>query len=79
VSCDNEAENLTAFLEKNKDMPWPHLFDPKTPGWHPLATEFGITGIPTMFLIDKKGVVRSVKARENFEEMIPKLLEEKEE
>ena len=77
VSCDNDAEALTAFVAKNKDMPWPHLFDAKTPGWHPLATEYGISGIPTMFLIDKKGVVRSVKARENFEEMIPKLLEEK--
>jgi len=29
-----------------------------------------------MFLIDKKGVVRTVKARENFEELIPKMLAE---
>ena len=69
---------LNGFLEKNKEkMPWPQLFDPATAGWHPLATQYGIHGIPTMFLIDKKGVVRSVSARENFEEMIPKLLEEK--
>ena len=58
-------------------MPWTQLFDEKTPGWHPLATQFGIDGIPTMFLIDKKGVVRTVKARENFEELIPKMLDEK--
>ena len=76
VSCDNDAGNLSEFLAKNKDMPWPQLFDKKAPGWHALATEYGISGIPTMFLIDKKGVVRSVKARENFEEMIPKLLGE---
>ena len=77
VSCDNEGAELTKFLDENKDMPWPQLFDTKNPGWHALATAYGIDGIPTMFLIDKKGILRSVTARENFEEMIPKLLDEK--
>jgi thiol-disulfide isomerase/thioredoxin len=77
VSCDKDGAELTKFLEENKDMPWPQLFDVKNPGWHPLAKSYGIDGIPTMFLIDKKGILRSVTARENFEEMIPKLLEEK--
>ena len=77
VSCDRESAALKAFLAENKDMPWTQLFDEKTPGWHPLATQYGIEGIPTMFLIDKKGVVRSVTARENFETEIPKLLDEK--
>ena len=77
VSCDKNAAELKAFLVEHKDMPWTQLFDEKTPGWHPLATQFGINGIPTMFLIDKKGVVRTVKARENFEELIPKMLDEK--
>ena len=76
VSCDNDANDLSQFLQQNKDMPWPQLFDAKTPGWHQLAKDYGIMGIPTMFLIDKKGVVRTVTARENFEEMIPKLLAE---
>jgi thiol-disulfide isomerase/thioredoxin len=77
VSCDNSGDALTKFLEANPDMPWPQLFDPKTAGWHPLATQYGISGIPTMFLIDKSGVVRTVSAREKFEELIPKMLEEK--
>ncbi|HSZ59332.1 MAG TPA: TlpA disulfide reductase family protein [Tepidisphaeraceae bacterium] len=77
VSCDNSGDDLNAFLKSNPDMPWPQLFDPKTAGWHPLATGYGITGIPTMFLIDKKGVVRTVEARENFEDLIPKMLDEK--
>jgi thiol-disulfide isomerase/thioredoxin len=80
VSCDSEAQALKAFLDKNPDMPWPQLFDaqqnPKI-DWHPLAKEYGINGIPTMFLIDKKGVLRTTEARENFEELIPKMLEEK--
>ena len=76
VSCDNSGDELNAFLKSNPDMPWPQLFDAKTAGWHPLATSYGITGIPTMFLIDKKGVVRTVEARENFEDLIPKMLQE---
>jgi len=76
VSCDNDGEELSKFLKENKDMPWPQLFDAKNPGWHPLAKSYGIDGIPTMFLIDKKGVVRTVEARENFEELIPKMLSE---
>ena len=76
VSCDNDVNELKQFVEQNPDMPWPHLFDETNPGWHPLATQFGIQGIPTMFLIDRKGVVRSVTARQNFEQMIPQLLAE---
>lgn len=77
VSCDRDPAALKAFLTENKDMPWTQLFDEKTPGWHPLATQYGIEGIPTMFLIDKKGIVRSITARENFETEIPKMLDEK--
>ena len=77
VSCDRDAAALKTFLEENKDMPWPQLFNTAKPGWHELATGFGIQGIPTMFLIDKKGIVRTVEARESFEELIPKMLDEK--
>jgi len=76
VSCDQEPDELTKFLAENKDMPWPQLFDPQKPGLHALAEAYGINSIPTMFLIDRKGIVRSVNAEENFEEMIPKLLSE---
>lgn len=80
VSCDTELEALQGFMAKNKDMAWPQLFDAKQNPkleWSPLAKEWGISGIPTMFLIDKNGILHSVTARENFEEAIPKLLEAK--
>jgi thiol-disulfide isomerase/thioredoxin len=77
VSCDQEAEALRTFLMQNKDISWPQLFDVTKPGWHELATSYGIQSIPTMLLIDKKGIVRTVNARQNFEELIPKMLEEK--
>jgi thiol-disulfide isomerase/thioredoxin len=79
VSNDMSAEALTKFLSDKPDMPWPQLFDAAAAAkqqWNPITTGFGINGIPTMFLIDKKGVLRSVTARENMDDLIPKLLAE---
>ena len=81
VSNDQTAEALKDYLAKNPDMPWPQLFDAAAAAkgdWHSVTMSYGIEGIPTMFLIDKKGVCRTVTARENFEEMIPQLLAEPE-
>jgi thiol-disulfide isomerase/thioredoxin len=76
VSCDNDGADLSNFLAENRDMPWPQLFDAAKPGWHPVAEQYGINAIPRMFLIDRKGVLRSVDARESYETMIPQLLNE---
>lgn len=80
VSNDYDADALKKFVAKDPGMPWPQLFDADAAAkhsWNPITQGYGINGIPTMFLIDKKGVCRTVKARENFEELIPKMLEEK--
>jgi thiol-disulfide isomerase/thioredoxin/cytochrome c551/c552 len=77
VSFDQTDKALTAFLAANPDMPWPQMFDPKHAFWNnEFGKKYGIMGIPTMFLIDKNGICRSVKAREDFETEIPKLLAE---
>ena len=76
ISCDNDGGDLRKFLSQNPDMPWPQLFDPSKPGWHPLAVQYGINSIPRMFLIDRKGILRSVDARETYETLIPQLLAE---
>jgi thiol-disulfide isomerase/thioredoxin len=81
VSNDMDGEKLKAYVGQNPDMPWPQLFDAGAAArgdWHPVTTGFGIEGIPTMFLIDKKGICRTIEARQDFEEMIPKLLDEQE-
>jgi thiol-disulfide isomerase/thioredoxin len=78
VSCDNDIEKLRGFLAKNPEMTWPQLFEPsRTTVMHSLADQYGVAGLPSMFLIDRKGIVRSIKAREEYEQLIPKLLEEK--
>lgn len=76
VSCDEAADDLKKFQAENKEIAWPQLFDEKNPGWNKVAKDLGILRIPTMFLIDKKGVLRSADAGENMDEMIPKLLAE---
>jgi thiol-disulfide isomerase/thioredoxin len=78
VSFDQTDEALTKYLGDNPDMPWPQFYDPEHPFWkNEFGKKYGIQGIPTMFLIDKNGICRSVKAREDFEKEIPKLLDEK--
>jgi peroxiredoxin len=78
VSSDGDAANFKAFLADNNDMPWPQLFGTDAPGAdvHPLVKQYGIQRIPAMFLIDKKGVCRSVKAEGDYEEQVKKLLAE---
>ena len=76
VSCDDGPADVNAFVAGREGMTWPHLIEEDQGGWHPLATEYGVRGIPTMFLIDKEGIVRSVTARQNYQQLIPQLLAE---
>jgi thiol-disulfide isomerase/thioredoxin len=75
ISLDEDRKKLEAAL-KNKEVKWPQHFDGK--GWEgPLAKRFGITGIPAMWLLDKKGVVKEMNARgEDLGKKIEKLLAE---
>jgi thiol-disulfide isomerase/thioredoxin len=76
ISCDKRAQDIATFRANHPDAPWPQLFDKTTPGSHPLVAEYGVQGIPTLILIDRKGIVRTVDARQNFEALIPQLLGE---
>ncbi len=75
VSCDRKAADLKKFLESHKEFSWTQLYDPKVPDWD-AAKQFGVLSIPRMFLIDKRGIVRTIEARKEMEAMIPKLLAE---
>ncbi len=60
VSNDNSVKTLKAFLKAHPKMSWPQLFDAQHPGWSPLAADFGISGIPTQFVIDRQGILRHI-------------------
>ena len=80
ISCDGEGEKLAAYVKK-ESIPWIQMWDKKAQtggdSWHPITKKWGILSIPAMFLIDRNGNLRTVEARANMEEMIPKLLDEK--
>jgi len=76
VCCDREVAALRKFLAQNRDVNWAQLFDTAKPGWHELARQHGIEGIPAMFLIDKKGIVRSVNAQREMKKLVPILVDE---
>lgn len=77
ITSDTDRQALLGFLAQNPQMPWPQLFDAHNRGFHPLAEKYGIESIPVVFLIDRRGILRTTDARADFEEIIPKLIEEK--
>jgi thiol-disulfide isomerase/thioredoxin len=64
VSLDEDREALAKFVAEQK-VPWPILYEkPEGEGWqHPLATFYGISGIPTVILIGRDGNVITLNAR----------------
>ena len=60
---------------KEKQLPWPQFFDGK--GWkNQFALQYAINGIPAMWLVDKKGLLRDVRARGGLESRVEQLLAE---
>ncbi|HEX3997732.1 MAG TPA: TlpA disulfide reductase family protein [Pirellulales bacterium] len=79
LDCDGSDDTVNSFV-KQKEMPWPQMREAaqsESEPWHPLASAWGVNGIPTMFLIDKRGVLRFIDAREDTAAKIESLLGEK--
>ncbi|MEI6240000.1 MAG: TlpA disulfide reductase family protein [Planctomycetia bacterium] len=79
VSLDEDRETLEKFVAEQK-IPWPILYEkPGGEGWrHPLATYYGISGIPTVILIGRDGNVVTLNARgEKLGEALDKLFNPK--
>lgn len=75
ISLDQDKEKLLAYVKDNA-MPWPQYFDGK--GWqNEISSRFGISSIPAMWVLDKKGMIRSDKARgQELGQLVEKLLAE---
>ncbi len=73
LSLDVKTEALLAFL-KEKAVNWPVGCDAK--GWEsPLIRSFGINSLPTAWLLDKQGVLRSLNVLESTQSQTRQLLE----
>jgi thiol-disulfide isomerase/thioredoxin len=80
INMDKDQRAMNGALQRFK-MTWPQYFDGL--GWgNKFAVEYGVTGIPSVWLVDKKGVLRSMETPEDdsfadkLEQKIKKLLAE---
>jgi thiol-disulfide isomerase/thioredoxin len=72
LSFDQSKSKLDQFVA-DKGLPWPQYFDGA--GWsNKYARQFGIRSIPTMWLVDKQGVLRDTNARDDLEGKVAALL-----
>jgi len=77
ISLDENRARLDLFLKENQ-MDWAQLCDGDGRGWdNRFALEFGVTSIPTQWLIDRQGNLRALNARHNLEKKIAVLANEK--
>ena len=75
VNLDAKREALDAVM-KASALTWPVAFDGKS--WQgELVRSFGINALPTVWLLDKQGKLRSLNALEGTTEQVRQLLNEK--
>jgi thiol-disulfide isomerase/thioredoxin len=71
----DQDRNALATVVKNQKMEWPQFFD-DTGNGNRFGRQFGITHYPSMWLVDKRGVVRYISAGRDLEKKIETLLAE---
>ncbi len=70
---DGGLDKLKAFVER-EGITWPQYY--QGDGWDSrFSSSWGITLIPSVFVVDQRGRVHSVEARGMLESMIPELLD----
>jgi peroxiredoxin len=74
INSDGEAEKVKEILAKN-EITWRNAIDVSTDG--PLATQWNVSGWPTIYVIDARGVIRYRDVRDQaMEDAVMALLAE---
>ena len=74
ISLDKSKDAMIKVTHE-KEMTWPQYFDGN--GWaNKISTQFAIHSIPSMWLVNKRGLVVSRDACQNLDADIAKLLAE---
>jgi thiol-disulfide isomerase/thioredoxin len=77
ISNDSNIGDLKAFLASHKEMAWPESFNPSgREGWHALAAQMDVHAIPTTFIVDRNGILRSIESGFLDEKLIKQLIQE---
>jgi thiol-disulfide isomerase/thioredoxin len=75
INLDYAKQNLD-FVTRRAGMTWPQHFDGQDQE-NSLAQQFSVVLLPTMWLVDKQGVLRNLSGGVNLEQKVEKLLAEK--
>ena len=68
-------ESLKKFV-KEYEIPWPQYYQGN--GWESeFSQSWGIRSVPTIFVVDSAGKLRSINARDQIDELIPALLKKR--
>jgi len=74
ISFDSDREALEKFLQTS-NLPWPQYFDGE--GWeNKFGRQYGVSAIPSMWLVDRKGVLRDLHAEAKLAEKVQLLMKE---
>jgi cytochrome c biogenesis protein CcmG/thiol:disulfide interchange protein DsbE len=77
ISNDDSREDLKNFLLQNKEITWPQIYQQRSAsGYTGLTAHFAISEIPTMFVIDRNGILREVAVGYFPDNLVAKLLDE---
>ena len=75
VSLDSSPEALASTL-KARNIAWPVIFDGK--GWEsPLVRGLSLNALPTLWVVDRQGNLRTLNAKTESEALVRELLKEK--
>jgi peroxiredoxin len=69
ISNDENRESLIRFI-KARGITWPQYFDDN----REISRRFEISGLPTMWLINKQGLITNTNARDDLQGNVEKLL-----
>jgi thiol-disulfide isomerase/thioredoxin len=76
ISFDGLQQSLQGFVDQKK-LPWPQYFNGKYSFKNKFGIQYGIGGIPVMWLVDKKGNLREdLNSRDDLKDKVEKLLAE---
>jgi thiol-disulfide isomerase/thioredoxin len=76
VSLDSDRDDLNQFVMRHPGTGWAQMLDSDGRTARGLVRKCGVMAIPQLFLIDKRGVLRSIHCRRSLEEAVVRLLQE---